>query len=123
MRDPRVAWPVLRDTLRGIEQNNPASHVVWTTIPLERSDNYQRNWMNQQIRAYASEHRKPLFDIASLQSTGTNGKRSQDEQGEILSDDWREAGRSDTMNEAGELQLAKAWWVLLASLEDKKSSK
>jgi hypothetical protein len=120
-RDPRVAFAAYRDNLEKLEKDNPGTSVVWSTIPLTTGDNLQRSWFNVQVRRYAVEHGKPLFDLAALQSHGADGKVAYDDQGEVLAKDWVEGTSPTAMNATGRSRVATAWWYMMARIQGWKA--
>jgi hypothetical protein len=114
-RDVRRAWDDYRRGLDGVAV--ASTRVVWTTMPLAKDGNIQRNLFNQWVRDHCAKHRLPLLDIAAIQAHDAAGATAYDSQGHRLSDAWRstETGR-EQMTPDGEVRLAQAWWWLQARM-------
>lgn len=106
-RDPRQA---LIDVSAGL--GAIGVRAVWSTLPLERAGNAQRNWLNQELRARCAVAGRPLLDVAEILSTGPDGKVATDAEGPRLADAW---STPEGAEEACR-RVARAWWNLQARL-------
>jgi hypothetical protein len=70
---------------------------------------------NQQVRAYAQAHNKPLYDIADIESHDPNGNSCTVGGYEGMCADWYDSGGGHP-NIAGSIQLAKGFWWLMARI-------
>lgn len=93
-----------RDAMERLERANPGVCYVWWTMPVMTSDNQRRFEFNKLVRGYCQSHRKPLFDIASIEAdnSGNQDKRYSEDGGHL--------------NQAGQRRVAKAFAVMLARL-------
>lgn len=70
---------------------------------------------NQQIRAYAKAHNKPLYDIADIESHDSNGNPCIVDGYEGMCTAWYDSGGGHP-NTAGAIRLSKGFWWLMARL-------
>ena len=70
---------------------------------------------NQQVRAYARAHNKPLYDIADIESHDRNGNPCTVSGYEGMCADWYDSGGGHP-NVEGAIQLAKGFWWLMARM-------
>jgi hypothetical protein len=70
---------------------------------------------NQQVRAYALAHNKPLYDIADIESHDRNGNPCVVDGYEGLCADWYDSGGGHP-NAEGAIRLAKGFWWLMARI-------
>lgn len=70
---------------------------------------------NQQVRAYAVTHNKPLYDIADIESHDKNGNPCTVSGYEGLCSDWYDSGGGHP-NTEGAIRLAKGFWWLMARI-------
>jgi hypothetical protein len=70
---------------------------------------------NEQVRAYAKAHNKPLFDIADIESHDQNGTPCTVQGYEGMCSVWYDSGGGHP-NIAGSIRLAKGFWWLMARL-------
>ncbi len=70
---------------------------------------------NQQVRAYAKAHNKPLYDIADIESHDPNGNPCTVNGYEGMCAAWYDSGGGHP-NKAGAIRLAKGFWWLMARL-------
>jgi hypothetical protein len=68
---------------------------------------------NQQVRAYAQAHNKPLYDIADIESHDRNGNPCTVGGYEGMCADWYDSGGGHP-NTEGAIRLAKGFWWLMA---------
>jgi hypothetical protein len=68
---------------------------------------------NQQVRAFARAHNKPLYDIADIESHDLNGNSCTVSGYEGMCADWYEGGGGHP-NWNGAIRLAKGFWWLMA---------
>jgi hypothetical protein len=108
-RDPRKA---ISDVVGGLEALAKGVQPVYTTLPLERAGNAQRNWYNQMLRDWCAKNGRPLLDVAEILSTGTDGTVARDAEGPRLADAWDGPEQRDE----AQMRLARAWWWLQTQL-------
>ena len=118
-RYPPLAFQLYRESMDRLESQYPDSTFVWTTVPLARGDNLQRNLFNHYVRRYTAgddDHPpRPLLDIAAILTHDEYGP-NEDAFGPVLSSSWQEAEAPDEINAAGRQRLAQAWWLLASQL-------
>jgi hypothetical protein len=115
-RDPRRALAEYRAGVEALAKDVPGVRVVLATMPPQRGCNLQRTWFNAQVRAQAQAERRPLFDVAALLCSDEAGYRC-GRDGEEPAPAWFE-GAGSGVNAAGRQRLAKAFWALLATLDE-----
>jgi hypothetical protein len=113
-RDPRMVYNKYQEAVAAVEKAHPAVAMIYATVPLEASQNYQRNYFNVNLRAWCARHRQPLLDVASILAHDQDGKIAMDKQGEHLVAAY--AGERG-LNAVGKERLAKAWWFLMARIQ------
>ncbi len=120
VRDPRMVYSKYQEALASVEHDHPAVAMIYSTVPLETSGNYQRNYFNHAIRIWCASHHQPLFDAASILAHDAVGAPTLDRQGETMAADMAEG--KDAINAAGRARLAAGWWVLMAKMQGWKPS-
>lgn len=120
-RDPRVVYSRYQEAMASITQAHPTVAMIYATVPLTPSGNYQRNYYNAGIRAWCARHHQPLFDVASLLSHDQEGRLVKDAEGERLAPDYTTPGTSQ-LNVVAKERLARGWWLLLAQMQGWKPS-
>jgi hypothetical protein len=108
-----------------LESQYPGKVFIWTTSILwhdpggacgEMFNSCQQiAEFNQQIRAYARAHNKPLYDMADIESHDHNGNPCTIAGYEGLCTEWNEGGGGHP-NIEGSIRLAKGFWWLIANL-------
>lgn len=77
--DPTADWDTFRNSMTGLEANNPGVTFIYWTIPLttsEDSSNRQANTFNQSLRdwmAQTAQAGKILLDIADIEAWSPSG--------------------------------------------------
>ncbi len=117
--DPDAIFACYRDTLLQLESRYPAKRFIWWTMPIMNSANVDTNESHRQafnnnVRNYAADHRKILFDIADIEAYNATGVKKIDGSGnELQQDDWSQLDGGH-LNTAGARRVASAWWWLMA---------
>ena len=110
------------DKMLEMEQQYPGKTFIWATSALwENTGGGACNGckeiaeFNQQVRAYAKAHNKPLFDIADIESHDRNGNTCVVSGYEGMCADWylNDGGHP---NVEGSIRLAKGFWWLMARI-------
>jgi len=70
---------------------------------------------NQQVRAYALSHNKPLYDIAAIESHDQNGNSCTVAGYEGMCTQWYDSGGGHP-NTNGAIRLSKGYWWLMARI-------
>ncbi len=70
---------------------------------------------NEQVRAYAHAHNKPLYDIADIESHDQNGNPCTVQGYEGMCANWYDSGGGHP-NTQGSIRLAKGFWWLMARI-------
>lgn len=108
-------WTYYREALLQLQRDYPEKTFIWWTIPLTSSGNAGADRFNALVRAYARANGKVLFDIADIEAHSPQGEHQTSAAGyEILYLAYTYDGGH--LNLEGRLRVAKAWWVLAASL-------
>lgn len=106
--------------LEALEAAHPETKIIYWTMGLARSvGTVESTAFNQAMRHYAIEHGKVLMDIADIQSHLPDGTPCYDNAGrglEALCDEYTDELNGGHLNALGRLQMAKAFWVLMAQL-------
>jgi hypothetical protein len=108
-----------------LEAQYPGKTFIWTTSALWHDpgsacgglfDSCQFiHLFNEQVRAYAKAHNKPLFDIADIESHDSNGNLCKVGGYEGLCAGWYDnSGGHPNVN--GSIRLAKGFWYLMARI-------
>lgn len=108
-----------------LESQYPGKTFIWATSALWADpgsacgglfDSCQQiAEFNQQVRAYARVHNKPLYDIADIESHDQNGNPCTVGGYEGLCADWYDSGGGHP-NTQGAIRLAKGFWWLMARI-------
>jgi hypothetical protein len=108
-----------------LESQYPDKKFIWSTSALWANPGTACNTLfnscknisdfNQQVRAYARTHNKPLYDIADIESHDPNGNPCVVNGYEGMCGAWYEGGGGHP-NTAGAIRLAKGFWWLIANL-------
>jgi hypothetical protein len=108
-----------------LESQYPGKIFIWSTSALWHDAGsacggafnscQQIAEFNQQVRAYARAHNKPLYDIADIESHDHNGNPCIVQGYEGLCTEWNEGGGGHP-NIAGSIRLAKGFWWLMARI-------
>jgi hypothetical protein len=102
-------------TMESLEASYPAKRFVWWTMPTDVADNIVAiSNFNQTIRSYVSANDKILFDLASIESHQSDGTPCTSSGTENMCAGYTSDGGH--LNATGEERAAKAFWVLIASL-------
>ena len=110
-----------RDMMLRMEAKYPNTAFIWWTMPICTAGDTERDGFNTLVRNYASENKKWLFDVASVESHDSSGKALSDSTGETMCADYNlsDGGHPDTA--AGELRLGEALYVLLAKVAEARA--
>lgn len=104
--------------LEALGAAHPETQIIYWTMGLARSvGTVESKIFNQAMRQYAAEHGKVLMDIADIQSHLPDGTPCYDNAGrglEALCDEYTDELNGGHLNALGRLQMAKAFWVLMA---------
>ncbi|MBI4534517.1 MAG: SGNH/GDSL hydrolase family protein [Candidatus Melainabacteria bacterium] len=104
------------NAMENLEHSQPGLRLVWCTCPLVSSeDNSVREAFNRSIRQYCKTKGKVLFDIADIESHDPKGKPSYYGSSPSLFKGYSQDGDHPD-SQLGQLQLARAWWWLMARL-------
>jgi hypothetical protein len=108
-----------------LERQYPGKTFIWATSALwndpgdacsgARNSCQQIAAFNQQVRAYAQAHNKPLYDIADIESHDRNGNPCIVGGYEGMCSDWGGDGGGHPDADGG-LRLAKGFWWLMARI-------
>jgi hypothetical protein len=122
-----MGYPVISDPdnfqtrfvepLEALEAAYPDKTFVWWTMSLARTgfDNEQK--FNEMLREYARSRGKILFDIAAIESHSPEGVKTVDATGrEVMFSRYTDEQVAGHPNTEGSERLAKAVWVLMATL-------
>lgn len=105
--------------LEALEAAYPNKTFVWWTMSLAREGFANEQRFNEMLRIYAQAHEKILFDLADIETHSPDGVRTVNEQGmDVLYAGYTDEERSGHLNSAGRERLARAYWVLLATLAE-----
>ncbi len=104
---PKKVFEAAKKAVEAVEKRFPKLTIVWWTCPLETGGNRSRNEYNRLVRSYCADNKKPLFDIADIESDG---------KGDAMREDYTEDGGH--LDEDGRARAAKAFWWLLAGLAE-----
>jgi hypothetical protein len=108
-----------------LESQYPNKTFIWSTSALWHDPGTACNstWnsceaiskFNQQVRTYALDHNKPLYDIADIESHDLNGTSCSVQGYEGMCADWySNSGGHPTI--PGSIRLAKGFWWLMARI-------
>lgn len=118
-RNPNDPYPGIED-LEALQTRHPNKVVVHWTLGLARAvGTVDSTNFNTQLRAYASQNRVPLMDIADIQSYSPNGTPCTDVEGRglpALCADYTTEQVGGHLNARGTQRMAKAYWILMAQL-------
>jgi hypothetical protein len=113
------------NNMLALESQYPGKTFIWSTSALwgdpgtacENGDTSCQNIasFNQQVRAYAKAHNKPLYDIADIESHDSNGNACTVRGYEGLCSGWYSDSGGHPNKEAS-IRLAKGFWWLMARL-------
>jgi hypothetical protein len=108
-----------------LEAQYPGKIFIWTTSVLWANPGTACNAsfnscqeiadFNQQVRAYALAHNKPLYDMADIESHDPNGNPCIVQGYEGMCADWYEVGGGHP-SIVGAIRLAKGFWWLMARI-------
>jgi hypothetical protein len=125
-----VAQNYYINKMLALESQYPNKTFIWATSALWSEPGGACNAMfnscqqiaefNQQVRAYAQAHNKPLYDIAAIESHDRNGNPctvadAAGQPWEGMCADWYSDGGGHPNSEAS-LRLAKGFWWLMARI-------
>jgi len=117
--DPNDGFPSVED-LEQMEVNHPDKIHMWWTMGLARAvGTIESESFNQQMRAYAATNGKILLDIADVESHQPDGSPCFDNRGdgiEAICEDYTDEVNGGHLNARGKQRMAKAIWVLMASI-------
>ncbi len=117
--DPNDSLPSI-DDLTALQAQYPNRKIVYWTMGLARSvGTADSQNFNTQMRSYAQQHDLILMDIAAIQSHLPNGTACTDNLGQglpALCDEYTDETNGGHLNAYGKLQMAKAFWVMMARL-------
>ncbi len=117
--DPNDRHPSIED-IAALEAAHPDLTIVYWTSNLARSiGSPDSQSFNQQMRAYAAEHGKVLFDMADIESHAPDGSPCVDNGGRNLPAicaEYTNEINAGHLNSVGSQRVAKAMWVLMARL-------
>ncbi len=124
--DPNTNWDYYRDHMETLQSTYPSKIFIWWTIPLTTTgtlDQVKRNQFNNTLRAYAQTHNIILFDIAAVESHDPNGNLYQATFQSNRTDSMYPAYSSDGghLNATGYERVAKAFWVMVATIASSDS--
>ncbi len=122
-----IGYPVISDPdnfrtryvepLEALEAAYPDKTFVWWTMSLARTGFENEQEFNEILRAYARSHGKILFDIAAIESHSPEGVKTVDANGrEVMYPRYTDEDVAGHPNTEGSQRLAKAVWVLMATL-------
>lgn len=121
--DNEASFADYRDAMLALESKFPAVVFIWWTMPIcieGDGDNAARNAFNSQIRDYAAQNGKWLFDLADVECHDGLGTRLVDSNGsEILCADYA-SDSSGHLSQAGRDRAAKAMWTLLSAIAESR---
>jgi len=111
--DLDVSFTDYRDQMLALESKYPKKKFVWWTIPVMTDSNAKLDAFNSAVRKYCASNKKPLFDIADIESH-TSAKVLVRKKGEVIAKEYT----SDVghLNQTGALRVAKGIWSLMAQL-------
>ncbi len=103
------------EAMNRAESRYPNKTIVWWTMPITTEGSEERDSFNRQVRAYAAANNKVLFDIADIESHGSDGVLKRDSAGrEIFDASISSDGGHFTVE--GRIMVAKAFWVMVARI-------
>ena len=114
--DCTTKFNAYRDMMLGMEAKYPQTTFIWWTMPICTAGDAERDGFNALVRAYASDNKKWLFDVASVESHDVSDNPQSDAAGEILVADYNSGDGGHPNTAAGELRLGQALYVLLAKV-------
>ncbi|MEW6181258.1 MAG: hypothetical protein AB1522_15185 [Chloroflexota bacterium] len=117
--DPNYSGPNLYE-LTALEKQYPdKTFVYWTTSLARNIGTDVSRRFNEQMRAWATDNNRILFDLSDILSHTTDGEACLSEDGNpVICCEYTtesEGGHLGAVS-AGKLQAAKAMWVMLAQL-------
>ncbi|MDA3962158.1 MAG: hypothetical protein PF961_15310 [Planctomycetota bacterium] len=115
-RDSRVAFAFYQAMMDGLREAYPDTVWVWTTVPLQPRNNFQRNAFNHFVREAAASRlgkREFLYDTAAILSHDAAGVVQIDHQGPVLAPQW--LNDEQELSAEGQARLAYAWWHLIVA--------
>jgi len=120
--DSNSRFPNVAD-LEALDDQFPDTELIWWTMALARRSEPQHETFNQNLRKYAKEHGKILFDIADIESHLPDGtpctgidQNEKPNDIEALCEAYTTEPVGGHLNAKGSLRMAKAMWVLMATL-------
>lgn len=113
------SFPIVAD-MAAVEAAHPELQIFWWTSNLARAiGTSDSESFNQQMRAYAADNGKVLFDMADIESHAPDGAPCFDNKGggiPAICPDYTEEREAGHLNALGQQRVAKALWVLMARL-------
>lgn len=113
------------EKMLALESEYPGKTFIWATSALWQEpasacgglfDSCEQiAQFNQQVRAYALAHNKPLYDVADIESHDQNGSPCVVGGYEGMCAQWYDSGGGHP-NTAGSIRLAKGFWWLMARI-------
>jgi len=112
-----TVWTSYRDAFLSLEAAYPKVAFVWVTAALNAlgTDGNKRAEFNKYLRDYCRSQKKPLFDLAAIESHDPDGNLARDDYG----NETIYAGYTDDnghLSSVGRERMAKALWWLFARL-------
>ncbi len=116
-------WTIYRDAMLQLEVSYPNKTFIWWTMPVMTADSYniQNNQceiiqnFNTNIRAYALNNNKILFDVADIESHDANGNLCYSGC-ESMCTEYANGGSGGHPNPTVSLPLGKGIWWLMARI-------
>ena len=117
--NPNDRFPSVED-IAALEAAHPDLTIVYWTSNLARSiGSPDSQSFNEQMRAYAAENGKVLFDMADIESHAPDGTPCVDNAGRnipAICQDYTREVNAGHLNSLGSQRVSKALWVLMARL-------
>ncbi len=118
--DPSYSGTNIYDLMALETQYPNKTFIYWTSSLALTIGTADAQSFNDQLRDWAAENGKILFDVADIESHNPDGSACRNAQGyEILCQRYTtetDGGHLGSVS-AGKLQIAKAMWVMLAQIE------
>ena len=116
---PNDPFPSIED-LEALEAAHPDLTIFYWTSNLARIvGTPDSQSFNEQMRAYAAENGKVLFDMADIESHAPDGTPCVDSAGQdipAICAEYTNEVKAGHLNSVGSQRVAKALWVLMARL-------
>jgi hypothetical protein len=108
--DTDANWAYYRDHMLQLEAQHPGKKFIWWTIPITTGGSSQYDAFNTQVRAYARDNGKILFDLADIESNGVKNSSGFEVMNATYSSD------GGHLNATGSLRAAKVFWVMMSAI-------